>query len=186
MEPDRVAAILEQWRTERPDLDPSPIAVIARLNRVSQRVTDDLVALYREYGLTEGEFDVLATLRRSGAPFALAPTALSEATMVTKGAVSKRLDSLEAKGLAARESADHDGRARVVRLTDAGVALIDEAFAAHLENERGILSALPARDVAELERILSDWARHHERGGESHGASAPARARRHRGAAPGA
>ena len=154
--------MLEQWRLERPDLDASPIAVIGRLSRVSQFVTEDLVALYRQFGLSEGEFDILATLRRVGAPYALAPSALVGITMVTKGAVSKRLDSLEAKGLIARQPAEHDGRARVVRLTDAGRALIDDAVAAPLENERRILEPLPAADRAALERILSAWASHYE------------------------
>ena len=129
--------MLEQWRLERPDLDASPIADIGRLSRVSQFVTEDLVALYRQFGLSEGEFDILATLRRVGAPYALAPSALVGITMVTKGA-------------------------RVVRLTDAGLALIDDAVAAHLENERRILEPLPAADRAALERILSAWASHYE------------------------
>ncbi|SDS04553.1 MarR family winged helix-turn-helix transcriptional regulator [Agrococcus carbonis] len=162
MEPDAVAAIIEQWRAERPELDPSPIGVVGRLSRVSRHVTADLVALYRGFGLSEGEFDILATLRRTGAPFALSPSALREATMVTQGAVSKRLDSLEAKGLVAREASADDGRGRVVRLTDAGRGLIDEAFVAHLENERRILAPLPEADRAALERILAAWARHYE------------------------
>lgn len=164
MQPDLVTTVIEQWRTERPDLDPSPIGVIGRLSRVARFVTDDLVAVYRRFGLAEGEFDILATLRRTGAPFALAPSALADVTMVTKGAVSKRVDALEARGLVVREAVEHDGRARTVRLTTAGIALIDEAVAAHLENERRILTALPARDRAELERILAAWAAHYELG----------------------
>lgn len=162
MTPDLVSTIVEQWRTERPDLDPSPILLIGRLSRVSRFVTDDLVEVYRRFGLSEGEFDIVATLRRSGAPFALAPSALSTATMVTKGAISKRLDALESRGLVARSTAEHDGRRRVVRLTDAGVALVDEAIAAHLHNERRILEALSQEDRAALERILARWAAHYE------------------------
>lgn len=162
MAPDLVSTIVEQWRTERPDLDASPIAVIGRLSRVSRFVTDDLVEVYRRFGLSEGEFDIVATLRRSGAPFALAPSALSTATMVTKGAISKRLDALESRGLVARSTAEHDGRGRVVQLTDAGVALVDEAIGAHLDNERRILDVLPREDRAALERILARWAAHYE------------------------
>jgi DNA-binding MarR family transcriptional regulator len=162
MDADAVDSIIEQWRAERPELDPSPIAIVGRLSRVSRHVTADLVALYRRFGLSEGEFDILATLRRTGAPFALSPSALRDATMVTQGAVSKRLDSLETKGLVAREASADDGRGRIVRLTDAGLALIDEAFVAHLENERRILSAVPEADRAALERILAAWARHYE------------------------
>ena len=123
----------------------------------------DLVALYRRFGLSEGEFDILATLRRVGTPYALAPSALVEVTMVTKGAVSKRLDALERKGLVTRESVERDGRARLVRLTEAGRALIDEAIAAHFANEHRILAALPAEDRTALERILTGWAEHYER-----------------------
>ena len=162
MQTDLVAAVIAQWQAERPDLDASPIGVIGRLSRVSRFVTDELVETYRSFGLGEGEFDILATLRRTGTPFALSPSELGDATMVTKGAVSKRLDSLEAKGLVAREAVEHDGRARVVRLTDAGLALIDDAIVAHLANERRILEALPEDDRAELERILTVWARHYE------------------------
>lgn len=162
MQPDLVATIVEQWRSERPDLDPSPIGVIGRLSRVANFVTADLVALYRQFGLSEGEFDILATLRRTGAPFALSPSSLVGITMVTKGAVSKRLDALEAKRLVVREPDEHDGRGRIVRLTDAGLALIDEAVALHLQNEHRILAVLPERDRAELERILAGWAQHYE------------------------
>ncbi|MCH1881728.1 MarR family transcriptional regulator [Agrococcus sp. ARC_14] len=162
MHRDAVSTMLEQWAAERPDLDASPVGIIGRLSRVSQFVTEDLVALYRRFGLSEGEFDILATLRRIGAPHALAPSAIAGVTMVTKSAVSKRLDSLEAKGLVAREPDEHDGRGRVVRLTDAGRTLIDEAMPAHLENERGILAPLSERDRAALERILATWAEHYE------------------------
>lgn len=162
MHPDAVATIIEQWRAERPDLDASPIGVIGRLSRVARHVGGELNALYRAFGLSEGEFDILATLRRTGSPYALSPTALVAATMVTKGAVSKRLDALEAKGLIAREAAADDLRGRIVRLTGTGLALIDEAIAVHLENERRILAVLPEAERAALERILADWARHYE------------------------
>ncbi len=162
MQHDLVATIVEQWRVERPDLDPAPVGIVGRLSRLSRYVTDDLVAVYRRFGLTEGEFDILATLRRTGRPFELSPGALREATMVTKGAVSKRLDALERKGLALRAASADDGRGRVVRLTDAGLALIDEAMVAHLENEARMVAALPEHDRAELERILALWARHYE------------------------
>lgn len=167
MHADLVATVVAQWRSERPDLDPSPIGVIGRLSRVSRFVTDDLVALYRRFGLREGEFDILATLRRVGAPYALSPSSLVGIMMVTKGAVSKRLDALEAKRLVVREPDEHDGRGRVVRLTDAGLTLIDEAVVAHLDNERRILDALSAHDRAELERILTAWVRHYEADGST-------------------
>ena len=93
---DRAAKALEQWRRERPDLDVSPMGVIGRLNEVSTMIMRDrLTPVFARFGLQAGEFDVLATLRRSGAPYALTPTELYEATMVTSGAMTARLDRLE-------------------------------------------------------------------------------------------
>ncbi|PII83406.1 MarR family transcriptional regulator [Leucobacter sp. OLJS4] len=158
-EPDRVDEILAQWSVERPDLDVSPVGVIGRLHRIAERLRDELVALYREYGLGEGEFDVLATLRRTGAPYELAPGELAAHTMVTTGAVSKRLDRLEALGYVQRRSSDRDGRGRVVGLTAAGVAAIDEAFAAHVRNEARLLEGLDPEQRAQMIALLRVWMR---------------------------
>lgn len=150
-DPDRVATIQEQWRRERPDLDVSPQGIIGRLHRLADRLREDLNSVYRAYGLGEGEFDVLAALRRSGAPFELAPGALARHTMVTTGAMTKRIDRLEAAGLVDRRASGGDGRGRVVRLTDAGRARIDEAFTAHMRNEARLVESLAPDDRAQLE-----------------------------------
>ena len=92
--------------------------------------------------------EVLAALRRAGAPFERTPGELSDHTMVTTGAMTKRVDRLVA--------AD-DGRSRVVALTPTGRALIDDAFTEHLANEARLLAALPEQDAAQLERILTTW-----------------------------
>ncbi|MCS5713832.1 MarR family transcriptional regulator [Herbiconiux sp. CPCC 205716] len=157
--PDRVSEIQAEWRRERPDLDVSPQGVVGRVHRLAGRLTAELVEVYARFGLGEGEFDVLATLRRSGDPFELAPSELAGHTMVTTGAMTKRLDRLESAGLVVRRSAAGDGRRRVVALTGDGRRLIDEAFAAHMANEARLLAELPADDRAELERILSHWLR---------------------------
>ncbi|MFB2555401.1 MarR family winged helix-turn-helix transcriptional regulator [Herbiconiux liangxiaofengii] len=154
---DRVSSIQEEWRRERPDLDVSPQGVIGRLHRLAARLTAELVPVYERFGLGEGEFDVLATLRRAGEPFERAPGELAQHTMVTTGAMSKRLDRLEAAGLVVRRSAGGDGRRRVVALTADGRRLIDEAFAAHMENEARLVATLGERDRRDLERILSGW-----------------------------
>ncbi|WP_309069184.1 MarR family transcriptional regulator [Microbacterium sp.] len=154
---DRVARIQQQWRRERPDLDVTPMGVIGRLHRLGDLLREELLALYARYGLGEGEFDVLATLRRAGTPYELAPGTLARHTMVTTGAVTKRLDRLEAAGLVQRRASADDARGRIVRLTDAGRDLIDEAFAAHMRNERRLLEGLSSADRGDLERILASW-----------------------------
>lgn len=154
---DHVARIMQAWRRERPDLDPSPQGIIGRVHRLGAALTDELIPVYRQHGLGEGEFDVLATLRRAGEPFEHQPSELAQHTMVTSGAMTKRLDRLEAAGLVTRRASARDGRARVVALTDAGRELIDRAFADHIANEHRMLDSLGASDRVELERILTVW-----------------------------
>lgn len=156
-ESDHVDHIQEQWHRERPDLDVSPQAVFGRLHRLADRLRDELTSVFRQFGLGEGEFDVLAALRRAGDPFELAPGEIAKHTMVTTGAVTKRLDRLERDGLVQRRESDTDGRGRIVALTPAGRRRIDDAFAAHIRNEQRLLEGLPARDRAELERLLRAW-----------------------------
>ncbi|UAJ81085.1 MarR family transcriptional regulator [Leifsonia sp. ZF2019] len=155
--PDHVARIQDEWRRERPDVDVAPQGVIGRLHRVASRLTDELTAVYAQHGLGEGDFDVLAALRRAGAPFERTPGDLAAHTMITTGGMTKRLDRLERAGLVARRTAVGDGRGRVVALTPLGRETIDAAFAAHMANERRLLDELSADDAATLERILTTW-----------------------------
>ncbi|MER7672787.1 MarR family transcriptional regulator [Kitasatospora sp. NPDC096128] len=157
--PDHVALIQAQWRRERPDLDVSPLAVIGRLHRLADRLTAELTLVYQRYGLSEGEFDVLAAMRRAGAPYERAPGELAAHTMVTTGAMTKRIDRLERAGLVTRRPAEDDRRARVVALTDAGLRLIDEAFTAHLRNEHRLLAHLSPDEAAALQGLLTAWHR---------------------------
>ena len=157
---DRVAGIQQEWRRERPDLDPAPQGVIGRLHRVAGLLTEQLVAVYARHGLTEGDFDVLATLRRAGAPYERTPGELAQHTMVTTGGMSKRIDRLEQAGLVSRRASSSDGRSRVVALTPKGVERIDAAVTEHFANERRLLDELSPADARALERILTAWLAH--------------------------
>lgn len=155
--PDHVARIQREWARERPDLDTSPQGVIGRLHRLAAHLTEELVAVYERHGLGEGDFDVLATLRRAGEPFERTPGELAAWTMVTSGAMTKRVDRLERAGLVARRRSERDGRGRVIALTDAGRDLIDRAFADHLHNEARLVAHLDPDERRELERLLVRW-----------------------------
>ncbi|ESX22972.1 MULTISPECIES: MarR family transcriptional regulator [unclassified Mesorhizobium] len=152
---DRAAKAVEQWKRERPDLEVSPMLVLGRLNEASSLIARERLApLFARFGLQAGEFDVLATLRRSGQPYALTPTALYEATMVTSGAMTNRLDRLEKAGLILRGPHPNDRRGIVVQLTEKGLALIDEAVTAHVANEHEILAGLTGTERGALAQLL--------------------------------
>src|SRR3954469_1593798 len=128
--------------------------VVGRLLRLAQLLDGRLRPPFAAEGLANGDFDVLAALRRGGEPFLVRPVELSRSLMVTTGAITKRLDRLEAQGLVARESTDDDGRGKLVRLTPAGVATTDRMMAVHLQNQRRLISGLAPADRDQLAELL--------------------------------
>ena len=156
---DHVGRIMAKWNVARPDLDVSPQGVIGRLHRLAARLTEELVAVYAEFGLGEGEFDILATLRREGPPYELTPRDLGHWTMVSSGAVTKRVDRCVEQGWVTRRVSDRDGRGRVIALTEAGVDVIDRAFVAHMANEKRLVEMLGETERARLARTLESWGR---------------------------
>lgn len=151
---DAVDRILEQWRSVRPDLDSSPIAVIGRLSRLAAIVDRRLAENFAGHGLEPWMYDVLATLRRSGAPYELTAGELLAQSMVTTGAITNRVDKLEQRGLVQRADVPGDRRKVLVRLTPAGLALVDEVVTGHLETERALLDSLTPRQQANLAQLL--------------------------------
>lgn len=155
--PDRVDLIQEQWRRERPDLDPRPQGVIGRLHGLAAALMDELTAVYAQFDLSQGEFDLLASLRRVGAPYELPAGALADHTMITTGGLTKRVDRLIERGLVTRSDAEDDRRRRLVRLTPTGVDLIDRAFTAHLVNEHRLVALISGDDAAALRDASRRW-----------------------------
>jgi DNA-binding MarR family transcriptional regulator len=152
---DAVARIVATWGEERPDLDASPMLVVGRLQRVAQLLDAGLRPPFAAAGLGQGDFDILAALRRAGRPFAHSPGELRDALLVTSGAITKQVDRLVAKGLVTREVDPSDGRGRRVTLTDDGYALVDELIGTHLDNERRLLSPLTSGQQRQLASLLS-------------------------------
>lgn len=151
---DAVDAITDQWHAVRPDLDTVPMAVFGRINRIARAVSEEMERTYNRYGVSLGEFDVVATLRRSGAPYTLSPRQLSATLMLTSGGMTGRLDKLEKAGLLCRNPDPNDRRGLQVTITERGLGLIDEAVAAGLEVQRAALSGLDGDEVAALSGLL--------------------------------
>ncbi len=99
----------------------------------------ELRRVFAEEGLGDGDFDVLVTLRRHGAPYELTPSELGASTMVTSSAVTKRIDRLERGGLVTRTVSEADARSRRIRLTEDGLALVDRLMGRHVANEQRLV-----------------------------------------------
>lgn len=151
---DAVDRIVAQWRRERPDLDPSPMAIFGRLSRLTATARPAIDAVFARHGLNSWSFDVLATLRRSGAPYRLSPGELLASCMVTSGTMTHRIDLLEKAGLVARHANPEDRRSVLIGLTEVGLARVDAVVGEHLANEHRLLAALPPAERRALEVAL--------------------------------
>jgi len=160
MSGDLVEVILEQWAAERPDLDGSPMAMVGRNSRLSRLIDRRLAENFAGHGIEAWMYDVLATLRRNGAPYEMSPGELVAQSMVTTGAMTNRIDRLVERGLVERDGDSADRRRVVVRLTDAGSRLVDEVAPGHYALEEDLLASLSPearrRLSAALKRVLFD------------------------------
>ena len=150
---DEVDRLIAAWKRERPDLDLSPLAVLSRITRIARHL--DIARRDAFADLENWGFDVLAALRRAGAPHQLSPGQLMQETMVTSGTMTNRLDRLEELQLITREQDPDDGRGSLVTLTKSGVRAVDAALEGLLENERELLGSLTAKDRELLADLLS-------------------------------
>jgi DNA-binding MarR family transcriptional regulator len=151
---DHVAEILADWAIERPDVDVSAQGVVGRVLRLSRLFERGLAAVFTQYRINGGEFDVLATLRRVGGENGLSASSLASRCMLSTAAMTNRLDRLEATGLVSRGTDSVDGRVVRISLTDSGRRLIDEAFPLHAKNQDAMLESLSAEERATLARLL--------------------------------
>ncbi|MGW7273183.1 MarR family winged helix-turn-helix transcriptional regulator [Streptomyces sp. NPDC054864] len=154
---DAIDELRAQWHRERPDMDAAGLdamALVGRIKRADHLLSKGMKPIFAEHGLEFPEFDVLATLRRVGAPHELTAGGLLKTAMVTSGAITNRLDKLERKGMIERHPDPSDRRAIRVRLTEAGRELVDRAVVDHVANEERMLAPLSAADRRALDGAL--------------------------------
>lgn len=152
---DEVDGLVAAWRRERPDLDIAPLEVLSRITRLSRQLDIARRAAFAEHGLETWGFDVLAALRRAGAPYQLTPGQLIHENLVTSGTITNRLDRLESDGLLSRHPDPSDGRGILVRITEKGIKVVDAALVDLLNREKDLLKSLKNPERDELSNYLS-------------------------------
>ena len=159
---DEVDRLVEAWGRERPDLDVTPMHVLSRVSRIAFQLDRARKQAFTDHGLEPWEFDVLSALRRAGAPYQLSPGQLVQATLVTSGTMTNRVDRLAGRGLVERLPDPLDRRGVQVRLTDAGRTAVDGALTALLAHEHELLAGLDAPRRDALVDTLRALSRHFE------------------------
>src|SRR3546814_490389 len=154
---DQIDRILTQWQQVRPDLEVAPMGTIGRIKRLNQHLVRGMEKTWSAHGLNGASFDVLATLRRAGAPYALSPSDLMVSTLVTSGTMTHRIDQLEKAGLVERVRNPDDGRSFLISLSAQGRELIDEAVTAHVQAQAELVASLTDEQRAQLDDLLRQF-----------------------------
>lgn len=152
--PDSVDRLIADWSRVRPDLDFSPLGVVARIGRARAHIAAALEAVFARHGLSDPSFAVLVTLVRLGRPEGVSQRTLMDELGLTAGTISVRIDRLEAQGLVERRPDAVDRRNTLIVITDSGRSLFERVAPAHLENERRLLVALDEDEQAMLATLL--------------------------------
>jgi DNA-binding MarR family transcriptional regulator len=151
---DHIEETISAWRRERPGLDLSGMAILARFLRVAHRFEEAQDEFFAALGLKPGWLDVLAALRRAGEPYRLTPTRLSVEALISTAGMTNRLDRLEEAGLVRRLPDPDDRRGILVELTGEGRELVDSAVDAHRGLSKRLLGALETPEREELDGLL--------------------------------
>jgi DNA-binding MarR family transcriptional regulator len=151
---DVVGQLLRDWKRERPDLDASAMSVVGRILHLGNVLEAGENAALRELKISYSDLDVLATLRRSGAPFQLTPSQLRHSVLLTSGAMTACLNRLEKAGLVRRVLDDADRRSLAAALTALGISLIDEAIVARFARAEEAVANLRRAERTLLAELL--------------------------------
>lgn len=159
---DQIDRIVALWRKVRPDLDPSSTEVIGRIVRMEYFITRRVLQDLARHSINVGEFDVLAALRRQGAPYQLSPNQMQEMVLISSGALTNRINRLESAGLVRRTPDQDDRRGVNVSLTEKGLQVIEEAAGRHLAAEAELVDILTQEERQTLAGLLKKLLSTHE------------------------
>jgi DNA-binding MarR family transcriptional regulator len=149
-----MVSLLAQWRRERPDIDPEPIAVCGEIWRAGERLRQGVLANWSNWGLDIAGSDVMLTLRRQGQGESLSPSELAKEMLLSTSAMTNRLDRLEKRGLVKRSMDPNDRRGLRIALSEEGFVLVDKMIVSHVDTEEGMLAALTKAERKQLRSLL--------------------------------
>jgi DNA-binding MarR family transcriptional regulator len=154
---DYIDTMIAEWEAQPAGRAMGNVALLMRILRISDILEVELATLCAEHGIKPGQFQALAALRRAW-PRNLAPSELTESTLLTSGAITPLLDRLEEKKLVRRLADLDDRRGVKVELTRAGRSLIDEALGARIDRLTVLMTPLSVaekdKSIAALRKIL--------------------------------
>lgn len=142
------------WSDQRSDLNFESMGLFFQMSTLVRNMAQRTRPMIESLGLTHGEFDVLATLRRNGPDALLTPSYIAEVAMVSPSGLTHRLTQLEKAGLIARELDPDDRRSFKIRITRKGIKTADKAIEMMVAEANGTFQSLTAPERRALSMVL--------------------------------
>lgn len=145
---------LEAWAREIPDLDPLTEGIIERIQILAWNFNHSLDETLQTYELDRRSFSLLGKLRKHGSPYRVSAGKLATELRLSSGAMTNRLDRMEAAGLIRRVPDPNDRRGTLVEPTDLGHAQWDKTVGEQARREAEFSSALTPAEKERLHDLL--------------------------------
>lgn len=147
-------ALVDHWADEMPRFNSAAKGLVYRLIYLNERYMAAMQSRLRKQGLTLGSYGVLACLRRHGEPYAMSPTALFKKLSLSSGGVSNLLEKMEKDRLVKRSPDPNDRRGVLVKLTNRGKVIADEAAAQEASIEEDFIADVSDAELSALNTTL--------------------------------
>ncbi len=154
VEKDGLDAALVVWAREIPDLDPLTEGIVERIGILSHALDESMKQTLAEFELDRRSFHVLGRLRSFGPPYQRSAGSLARDMRLSSGAMTNRLDRMEAAGLIRRLPDPSDRRGTLIEPTEAGHAAWDKSASTQARREAMVASVLSPADREQLHGLL--------------------------------
>ncbi|MBU1012492.1 MAG: MarR family transcriptional regulator [Bacteroidetes bacterium] len=151
---DIIDILIAEWKKERPELDVESMQVVGRILKLSKILEKRTNKALKNSNIYYTDLDVLATIRRSGAPYELSPKQLMKSVLITSGAMTALLDRLTKLQLIYRAPNTQDGRIKLAGLTEKGIKIIDEAIVIRFKDAKSVVEVFNKTEHEELAILL--------------------------------
>lgn len=136
-------------------LDPSPLALFTRLQRVGLHLERLQAEAMAEIDMTFADYTLVATLHREPAPHVLPVSRLAELVLRPMGSITQVVDRLERAGLVTRRLDPDDRRRVLIELTAAGVDIAERGDKAYRVAREEVLAHIPEADTARIDAAVT-------------------------------
>jgi MarR family transcriptional regulator, 2-MHQ and catechol-resistance regulon repressor len=141
----------EELKKRRPFDSPEQEAAL-NLARTADRLGICFARLFREFGLTPSQYNVLRILRGEGQPLPILE--VSGRLIATVPGITGLIDRLEGMGLLARQRSTEDRRVVFVAITARGLNLLSKLDEPVAALHKRLMGHLTQAELKELSRLL--------------------------------